>query len=489
MRSTIPYLFAIALISLFMNCERTQLDSQLEMAPSFVGAGKVALDPTTLVAVSIQSGGPSSKAVSELAVPARAELTVVIDKECELEPGSLSQKTLSQTRNESAQDLPVHAYDYLTSETQLVSDLVVEAAKDPCVVEVANNVKAALHPIVRASEKFQASALATDPGFAQARHMSYIKASQGWDVFFSPGAGINKDVIVAVIDSGIDYTHQDLNANMWRSSNGTYGTDFFNNDNDPKDDNDHGTHVAGLIGAVMNNGVGISGVMGKHVKLMAIKALGADGEGNSTQIVNAIRWATDNGANVINLSVELSGQSAAVKTAMEYASARGVVIVVASGNSGKDISGANFVAPAGYCTQIPGAIAVGSLDAHNGSLSSFSNYSPSLVAIAAPGSENSDSAQGVISTVPGNQYMRLEGTSMASPLVAGSAALVVGILKSQNLTVNNAAVVSALRSSATLNGALHGKIMGSSALNVDRLGRTVKWRYMIESDGGTEPLN
>ena len=204
--------------------------------------------------------------------------------------------------------------------------------------------------------------------------------------------------------------------------------------------------------------------------------------------MNGLRWAADRGVDVINLSMELNGNSTSVRSAMTYASGKGAVIVVAAGNSTKEITATQFVAPAGYCPSISGAISVGSLDTKDGALSNFSNYSSSFVMIAAPGAKDSGSGEGVLSTIPNNRYTRLEGTSMATPVTAGAAALVIGIAKSNNLTVSNADVVSLLQSSALTNTGLNNKIKNNASLNLERLARSVRWKYLIEDDGGTEAL-
>jgi subtilisin family serine protease len=492
-----------ALVPLFTNCERgsaPRSGSSLEprSEATFTLGSKVELDASTLVRApqtlaSARATGKVFKSSStDYAVAAGTQLMVVLDKACLVQAGGdktkqvLSTQTLATTATHEASDLRIQAFSVQLDAPKLVAELADEAESDDCVLQVANNVIVSVGPPAPASQTVQAAALTNDPALSQLTHLSLIKATAGWDTFFSPGRGITKDVVVAVIDSGVDYNHPDLNANMWRSAAGKYGKDFFNDDDDPMDDNEHGTHVAGLIGAVSNNGVGVAGVMGKQVKIMAVKALSADGSGTATEIINGIRWAADQGADVINLSVELTGASTPVRDALLYASQRGVVITVAAGNSGKEITSSKFVAPAGYCPDVAGAISVASVDTKTGNLSDFSNYSSTYVMIGAPGSEDSVQYLGVISTVPGNKYKRLEGTSMASPVVAGAAALVIGVMKSNNFTVSNSGVALLLRTSATANSALSGKVAGSVTLNLERLARAVKWRYLIEGDGGTE---
>jgi thermitase len=234
-----------------------------------------------------------------------------------------------------------------------------------------------------------------------------IQAYQAWDI--TEGSA---SVKVAVIDTGIDTSHPDLPpVAMQRNT--------INNTNNAEDDNGHGTHVAGTIGALTNNGVGVSG-LNWNVSLMAIKALDRTGSGSYTAIANAIRWAADNGAKVINMSLGGSTGSTTLKNAVDYAWNKGVVLACAAGNSGT--SAKSY--PAAYTN----CIAVAATD-QNDAKASFSQYGSSWVDVAAPGVT-------ILSTMPNSSvylntqygylqnYDALNGTSMATPHVAGLAGLV-----------------------------------------------------------------
>lgn len=241
-----------------------------------------------------------------------------------------------------------------------------------------------------------------DPSYGQLWGMPKIHAPEAWDV--SHGS---KSVVVAVVDTGIDYTHPDLPNDVIKGRNFAYGTD------DPMDDHYHGTHVAGTIGGVGNNGVGVAGV-NWIVKLMAVKVLASNGSGSTSSVTQGIIYAADNGANVINMSLGGSGPcsgSPAYQDAVTHAVGKGVTVVVAAGNSTADA--ANFT-PAS-CN---GVIAVGATT-QSDARASFSNYG-SIVDIAAPGFQ-------IYSTAPGGQYKTLNGTSMATPHVAGAAALLLAV--------------------------------------------------------------
>ena len=254
-----------------------------------------------------------------------------------------------------------------------------------------------------------------------------IDAPEAWDASVGGEA-----VIVAVIDTGIDYAHADLAANMWRNpgeipgntidddGNGyvddVYGYDFFNGDPDPKDDHDHGTHVAGTIGAVGNNGVGVAGVCW-NVKLMALKFLSAAGEGYTDDAITCIQYAVANGARVLNGSWGGGPYEQPLKDAIDAAGAAGVLFVAAAGNDYSNDNDANPAYPASYTSDA--IISVMSVT-RTGEMSVFSNFGQQSVDVAAPGS-------GILSCKRGGGYISMNGTSMATPHVSGACALLWSI--------------------------------------------------------------
>jgi len=226
-------------------------------------------------------------------------------------------------------------------------------------------------------------------------------------------------VTVAVIDSGVDYTHPDLAPNY------AGGRDFFNDDLDPMDDQGHGTHVAGIIAAAMNNPTGDpaaeEGVVGvaPNARIRAYKVCGADGTCSDFAIQQAIAQAVADHANVINMSFGGPDYSQSMDEALQAAWAAGLVLVAAAGNDGTQA----LLYPAA----LPNVISVGAFD-EDDNRATFSNYG-GWVDIAAPGNvimSTYPMAQCAASTVPGDTgcYNWLSGTSMASPFVAGAAALV-----------------------------------------------------------------
>ncbi|MBD2016781.1 peptidase S8 [Microcoleus sp. FACHB-53] len=274
--------------------------------------------------------------------------------------------------------------------------------------------------------------------------LNMVKAPEAWAQGFT-GEGI----VVAVIDTGVDYTHLDLDGNIWVNEgeiagngiddddNGfvddVRGWDFVANDNNPMDEQGHGTHVAGTIAAEKND-FGVTGVA-YNAKIMAVRVLDAGGSGSVSNIAAGIRYAADNGADVINLSLG-GGYSSEEEDAIEYATAKGSVVVMAAGNE----SASQPSYPANLANQW--GIAVGAVDSTN-TMANFSNKAsiPPLDYVVAPGVN-------IYSTTPGNTYSSFNGTSMATPHVAGVAALML----SANPNLTPAEVESILTKTANPTG-------------------------------------
>lgn len=203
-----------------------------------------------------------------------------------------------------------------------------------------------------------------------------IKATSAWDVETDCSS-----VVVAVVDTGVHGSHEDLADNMWTSvdyPNGGY--DFVDNDDTPFGFEGHGTHVAGIIGAVGDNGVGTTGLCWK-AKIMAVRVLDDNGEGTTADVVQGVDFAVSEGAKIINLSLGLDTFDAALRTAIQNASDNGVIVVASAGNSGTD-NESTPVYPCNYTYE--NVICVGALD-QKFQLAPYSNYSKTHVHMAAPG--------------------------------------------------------------------------------------------------------
>lgn len=242
-----------------------------------------------------------------------------------------------------------------------------------------------------------ADTIPSDPHWNLQYGLINIRAPQGWDL--STGS---QSVTIAILDSGVDLGHLDLAGKL------VPGYDFVNNDASPQDDNGHGTHVAGIAAAASNNAVGIAGVSW-GARIMPVKVLNVAGNGTFANVAAGIIWATDHGAQVINLSLGGNNPSQILLDAIDYAASRGVVLVAATGNAGS-----NFVL---YPARYPQVIAVGATNSSNAH-AGFSNYGPE-VDLAAPG-------ESIYSTLVGG-YGYSSGTSMSAPFVSGLAAILRGI--------------------------------------------------------------
>ena len=297
-----------------------------------------------------------------------------------------------------------------------------------------------------------------------------IDAMEAWQI-----AQGSTEVVVAVIDTGIDYNHPDLAANIWRNPGETgldanghdkatngidddgngyvddvIGWDFVNADDDPFDDFFHGTHVAGTIGALGNNGIGVIGVC-PVVRLMPLKFLDSDGYGTTADAISAVLYAASfvdaNGNKIVRLSNNSWGGGGFSQALQDAIQSYGALFVAAAGNGGST----NLSYPAGY--NLPNVVSVAATD-HKDLLASFSNYG-SWVQLAAPGVD-------VVSTLPGNTYGLLSGTSMATPHTCGALAL----LRSQHLDWDNAALKARILATVDVKSSLAGRVSTDGRLNI-----------------------
>jgi subtilisin family serine protease len=266
-------------------------------------------------------------------------------------------------------------------------------------------------------------------------NLPIIQADRAWDI--SQG---QPGVIVAIVDTGVDMTHEEFKNKL------VPGYNVLMDNDRPMDDNGHGTHVAGIISANTNNTVGVAGISWNN-RIMPVKAIGAEGTGSSFDIAKGVKWATDHGARVINMSVGNYHPSAVLEDAIRYAYSKGVVLVAASGNDNTD--------QPSYPASYPEVLSIAAVDDQQ-NRATFSNYGND-VDVSAPGVE-------IASTYIYNEYAALSGTSMACPHVAGLAGLVLSV----NPNLTNTDVMSIIQQSATDLGA-PGKdpYYGSGLINVN----------------------
>lgn len=281
-----------------------------------------------------------------------------------------------------------------------------------------------------------------------------IKAYLAWELTTG-----SEDVIVAILDSGIDYNHEDLNANLFTDEDGNFGIDCSpdtlsaNNGEcgfDPIDRDGHGTHVAGTIGASGNNNVGVTGV-NWNVWLLAVKVFNDNGTTSTNAIVKGLDYAVENGAVVSNHSYGGFGFSETEFEAFENARNQGHLTVAAAGNHGINNDNETHIYPASFDLDNMISVAATTFDDE---LAGFSSYGVNSVHIAAPGVM-------IASTVPDNGYVYFSGTSMAVPHVAGVAALIKALHPDEDYTEIRDRIL--LRADQL--ESLDGLIMGSRRLN------------------------
>lgn len=260
---------------------------------------------------------------------------------------------------------------------------------------------------------YYALSLPTDPYYGRANlwaeernqwYIPQIQANEAWDL------AKGQSIVVAVLDTGLDLKHPDLQG-QW-----VQGYNEKDPSSPPQDDHGHGTHVSGIIAATMNNRIGIAGIAPSST-IMPVKVFDNSGEGDDMDIATGIRWAADNGANIINLSLgegtKSSGSfdnSVYINEAIQYAHSKGILVIAAAGNDG--------VGTLSYPASLPGVLSVAATTVKN-ELTHFSNYGRPL-SLKAPGSK-------ILSTYPlalSDGYVYLWGTSMAAPMVSAVAALI-----------------------------------------------------------------
>lgn len=326
-----------------------------------------------------------------------------------------------------------------------------------------------------------------DVGPAGTTNIFGSQAEEAWNA----GATGSSSVYVGIIDEGFQYSHEDLSGNAWVNSieqNGTagvdddgngyvddiYGWDFYNNDNTPYDGSgdDHGTHVAGTIGGEGGNGLGVAGV-NWDVTMISAKFLGPS-SGSTSGAIAAVDYITDLKArhNIDIVATNNSWGGGGYSSLLEAAIIRGanadILFIAAAGNNSSDIDASAYY-PASYSTLTPqgsgnapasyeGVISVASITS-SGALSSFSNYGATRVDIAAPGS-------GIYSTLPGDTYGSYNGTSMATPHVAGAAALFASQFP-EGTRPSGAEIRDALMQSAVPTSSVTGKTVSGGRLDVN----------------------
>lgn len=294
----------------------------------------------------------------------------------------------------------------------LLEEDYTNSSKDELKTYINSNINKNIRPLSTFKANFN------DPDIKLQYGLEKINADGAWAV--TKG---DESIVIAVVDTGVDLNHPDLSSNLVKGYSTIKGTI---NEND---DNGHGTHVAGIVSAIADNNIGVTGIAPK-CKVMPIKVLSAKGDGNDSDIAEGIIWAVDHGAKVINLSLGGAGAGKTLENAILYAYNSNALVVAAMGNNGANVKN--------YPAAFKNVVAVGASDAKN-KVAPFSNFGD-WISVTAPGLK-------IHSTLPtykvelsrynlGTEYGALSGTSMAVPYVSGLA----GLILSKNKNLNRAEV-------------------------------------------------
>jgi subtilisin family serine protease len=453
----------------------------------------------------LNSNSPQAKASGPVQVDAGSRLSVILNNRCLQEKQSelvnypITSKAISKSL--MIPDLDRQAYEWVLDEPSTDDAIESQAGSEPCVVGISWN------------KEYSIQALAlNDTGLLYQTHLGAIKAQEAYDLFYNGTGGMNMtgpSVNVAVIDTGVDWQHPDIQNNMWAHTNGmgiditTLNTTLV--DYNPFDVSSigHGTHVAGIIAAVSNNNRGVAGTMPYRGKIMAIKIfrVGTNNALSTTSeyFYNGVKFAYLNGAHVINLSLGSISSGAATDSvaasAVEEAVQNGAVVTTVIGNAdgganGRLIDGTNYSSIPGQYATRPGVIGVGSFDSVNGEKSYFSHYSPVFVEISAPGAEQGST--GIYSTLPRalSSYGRLAGTSQAGPIVSAAAGLTIGIIReAYGVSPTPTEVERLLTESAVKSPNLNTYFKDGNKLDLKSLIAKINADYPLTRTGGSVDLS
>lgn len=415
-------------------------------------------------------------------------LIVKVSHQCLAKSNTLSavSRTIKERPEGLIADIETGAYQYSFPSVMRRSEFETLIDSDPCILFVDKN---AVFEISSAGD-------VNDQYYTQQKYLQEINHSQIYKKIFNSQNGINKEVRLAIIDSGMDTTNPDLTANVLRDQQDkVIGLNAIDNSAEVADAGFHGTHVAGIAGASSGNTVGISGVLGSSIKLIPIRVSVDGTRVDMDAVINGINWATQQKADVINMSLSSTGPGSnrpLFQEAIANAIANNVLVVVAAGNDGQMVTENSQIYPMKYAASMPGLISVGSVDALTNAISSFSNRSSTYVKIMAPGSSGND---GILSTVPsrvsalgyankvgGNP---IHGTSMASPMVAGAGALVTALVRSRGFKGSPEQVERALTAGSVQDPNLINYSVKGQRLDLSRLIALVDRETGISSDSTT----
>lgn len=540
-------LLAVSSFALFQNCGKNK-----DILGSALGS-KLSLSSTGAICQTVISNGrnpiimdrlvnetprmsPFEEAghkvlIQESMIEQGTKLSMTVDQDC-IKNRSQAQTLSAQMKSDekSMHDvLPksgIWNLRYEAPQSMTKDQLETLAEADSCIIGV--NVEQVL----------TTNAAPTDPQYAQQAFHNSLSAAGAWDIFYNTDNGISEPVLIGIIDTGMDLNHPDLRPQIWTNPNETAGNgtdddgngmvddingwDFVSNVNSGPlgTDEIHSTHVAGLAAARAGYAgdpqppVGVAGINGRHARIMALDVFQGNGAATAT-IANAIRYAASKRAAVINMSLgAAAAPSADIVMAIDFALSQGTFVVVAAGNDACAMV-AEGTAPSNTCTRggnaIPnigspasivrqGMLTVAALHETTNALCGFSNRNaPNSVAvqIGAPGCGSiagtfrNPPATGLLSTFPNNTYNRISGTSMASPVVAGAAALAHGLYRARRGNSPSPALLEEIMLAGSIEDAgLTASVTQGKRLNLLNLANYIVATYPeLPDDGGGGPIN
>ncbi len=424
---------------------------------------------------SVTTSSDGTESNKDLLVPAGTEFIAIVNNDCVRTKNEnfSGEPYLSQSianSNGMLETMSEQVFPIQVDNDSSLEDLAQEIDNDPCIIGAAENGEVKISQF-------------NDPMFSEQNHHRYLGTKESRFFSFDSSLPLTHTVKIAVLDTGADLNHPDLKPNFIYQAGQVLGKDFINEDSDPSDDHGHGSHVAGIIGASSNNGLGVTGVLSGKVQLIPVKVLNDQGAGDYGALANGIKWAVENGAEVINISINGTGKNAVLEDTLRRA-AKKAVIIASAGNDGELINSDFFPTPGAYTRGLGGMVNVGSIDSKSGDISYFSNYSNRYVDILAPGSESSSRNAGILSTHLNGSYKRLSGTSMAAPMVSAAAGLAVSFFKSYNISYSPRDIEELLEDASYKDPFLNEHAKDGNVLRMQLLDRYLYKKYLIMSEGG-----
>ncbi len=424
---------------------------------------------------------------AETGVKRGTELTVSVKDSCQ-KFGPISGSL------DRSEELPtpsgVKDYTWVADRTYTSDELNEMLEADECVVALSDSQAVDVH------------ALPTDPKAKEQDHFRSLNAGSAYPILLSSSSGQRPYEVIAVIDTGIDMNHPDLKDNLWQNPGEIEGNKIDDDRNGYVDDvhgynfaskigspqyqgstKHHGTFVSGLAAAKSGNGIGVAGIMGHGAKIMMLNVFGTSSSSYTSNSANAIRYAVDNGATIINMSLGGVGKSAAYESALDYAMKNGVTVLAAAGNERNQLGVNYWLSPAAYGSSFNGVISIGAINSQDLSWAAYSNYSATNVELAAPGSENYSTGRGLLSTNLNNTYSRGHGTSYATPVAAGSAALAASMVRARGYAPNGPTIERVLTESAKSLATLATKVKSGRVLDLFSMAQFINKTYPQKATG------